>query len=33
MMIEVDTQVQDQPKETKAQLPTTVGVLDIRGFN
>ena len=33
LMIEVDTQGEVDQKETKAQLTTTAGVLDMQGFN
>ena len=32
-MIVVDTRGEVNPKETKAQLTTTAGVLDMRGFD
>ena len=33
LMIVVDTRGEVNPKETKAQLTTTAGVLDMRGFD
>ena len=33
LMIEVDTQGEVNQKETKVQLTTTAGALDMRGFN
>ena len=33
VMIVVDTHSEVNPKETKAQLTTTAGALDMRGFN
>jgi hypothetical protein len=33
VMIVVDTQGEVNPKETKVQLTTTVGVLDMQGFD
>ena len=33
LMIVVDTRGEVNPKETKAQLTTTAGVLDMQGFN
>ena len=33
MMIVVETRGEVNPKETKAQLTTTAGALDMRGFD
>ena len=33
LMIEVDTRGEVNQKETKAQLTTTAGALDMRGFD